>query len=220
MRIHKEGNTIILTYLFFLFILSIILIYFFKNIGILYVILLTCLFFFIIWFFRNPVRRSKAKKNEVVAPVDGKVIIIKKVFVEEFLHKECIQISIFMSPLNIHVCRYPVSGNVVYVRYHPGKNFFAWRKKSSELNERSTCVIETLNQQKVLFRQIAGFIARRIALYTQINDKANAGEEYGFIKFGSRLDIFLPLDTKIFVRVGEIISNGGEKIIARLNFNC
>lgn len=217
MKIHKEGRSIILIYSLFLLTFIITSIYFFQSVGILITLPSLILFFFIIWFFRNPIRIPQVKKGEVVAPVDGKVVIIKKKFVKEFLNQECVQVSIFMSPLNVHVCRYPVSGKVIYTKYYPGRYLFAWNEKSSELNERTTCVIETSIQQKVLFRQIAGFIARRIILYTKLNDEANAGEECGFIKFGSRFDIFLPLNSEILVQVGEIISSGGEKIIARLN---
>lgn len=217
MKIHKEGKIIILTYLFFLLLLVIILISFFKkSIGFLIFSPSFFFLFFIVWFFRNPIRISNVQENEIVAPVDGKIVVIKKTFVKEFLNQECLQISIFMSPMNVHVCRYPVSGRVVYTQYYSGKYLLAWNDKSSELNERTTCVVETMNKNKILFRQIAGFIARRIVFYSKLNDKVNAGEEYGFIKFGSRLDVFLPLNSEICVKVGDRIYDGGKKIIARL----
>lgn len=216
MRIHKEGKIIILVALLLVFLINNISLYFFGNLGLLIVIPSIVILFFVIWFFRNPVRTNNAESLDVIAPVDGKVVIIKKVFVDEFLQKEAIQVSIFMSPLNVHVCRYPVFGKVLYTKHHYGKYLVAWHEKSSELNERTTVVVETPNHQQVLFRQIAGYVARRIVLYAKPNDEAKAGEEYGFIKFGSRLDVFLPLDAEILVKTGDVIPNGGEKVIARL----
>ena len=216
MNIHKEGRKIILVSLISIFIISNLSIYILGNYGFFITLPLLILLFFIIWFFRNPERKNNAGSLDVIAPVDGKVVIIKNVFVDEFLQKECIQVSIFMSPLNVHVCRYPVFGKVLYTKYHPGKYLVAWHEKSSELNERTTVVVETENKNQVLFRQIAGFVARRIVLYAKKDDLAKAGEEYGFIKFGSRLDVFLPLDAEILVKMGEIIPDGGQKVIARL----
>ncbi|CAG0905708.1 unnamed protein product, partial [Darwinula stevensoni] len=163
-------------------------------------------------------RNTVAESNQIVAPADGKVVIIRKEFEKEYLKKECIQVSIFMSPLNVHVNRYPLSGKVVYTQYHPGKYLFAWLPKSSELNERTSVVVKHENGQEILFRQIAGALARRIVLYSKINDSAEVGEDYGFIKFGSRVDIFLPLGTKILAKVGDE-PVGGETIIAELNKN-
>ena len=152
----------------------------------------------------------------MVAPVDGKVVMIKEVDENEFLKEKAIQVSIFMSPLNVHICRYPVTGNVVYQKYHPGKFLLAWNEKSSTDNERTTLAVETLNHQKVVFRQIAGFLARRIVCYAKAGDQAKAGHELGFIKFGSRMDIFLPLDAEISCKIGDI-TKGGLDVIAKLN---
>lgn len=215
MEIHKSGYDIIIIYCIFLFFLFFLLKYLFKNFYILIYIPFFILLFFIIWFFRNPLRITNVTNKDVVAPVDGKVILIKRTFVKEFLNKECIQISIFISLLNVHVCRYPISGKVIYTKYHPGKYLIAWNQKSSNLNERTTCIIQNKNN-KILFRQIAGFIARRIIFSAKINSWVKAGNEYGFIKFGSRVDIFLPLNSIILVKLGESISNSGQKIIAKL----
>ena len=216
MRLHKEGNSIINISLLLSIVISILSIYCLYYWGLIIAIPAMVLSFFIIWFFRNPVRKCQAKDNEIIAPVDGKVVIVKEVYEKEFLKTNCIQVSIFMSPLNVHVCRYPVSGKVIFKKYHPGKFLVAWHEKSSELNERTTVAVETQQEQKILFRQIAGAMARRIVIYSQIGDMAQAGKDFGFIKFGSRMDIFLPLGTEILVKVGEMIPDGGERVIARL----
>ena len=170
------------------------------------------LYGFIVWFFRNPTRGGAFNPYDVIAPVDGKVVVIEEVEEKEYIKGRCIQVSIFMSPLNVHVNRYPVSGKVVYTKYHPGRYLVAFHPKSSELNERTTVVVETENGKDVLFRQIAGAVARRIVLYAKEEDMAQAGVEYGFIKFGSRLDIFLPLGTEILVNIGEKTRGGVQKI--------
>lgn len=216
MRLHKEGKTIIGISLIVSILISILSIYFLNYRGLIIAVPVLVLSFFIIWFFRNPIRSYDAKANEIIAPVDGKVVIVKEVYEKEFLKTNCIQVSIFMSPLNVHVCRYPVSGKVIFKKYHPGKFLVAWHEKSSELNERTTVAVETEQKQKILFRQIAGAMARRIVIYSQIGDTAQAGKDFGFIKFGSRMDVFLPLGTEILVQVGDIIPDGGERVIARL----
>ncbi|PQL91842.1 phosphatidylserine decarboxylase family protein [Apibacter sp. wkB309] len=216
MRLHKEGKTIIGISLIVSILISILSIYFLNYWGLIIAVPVLVLSFFIVWFFRNPIRSYEAKANEIIAPVDGKVVIVKEVYEKEFLKTNCIQVSIFMSPLNVHVCRYPVSGKVIFKKYHPGKFLVAWHEKSSELNERTTVAVETEQKQKILFRQIAGAMARRIVIYSQIGDTAQAGKDFGFIKFGSRMDVFLPLGTEILVKVGDIISDGGERVIARL----
>ncbi|MXP06096.1 MULTISPECIES: phosphatidylserine decarboxylase family protein [unclassified Apibacter] len=216
MRLHKEGKTIIGISLIVSILISILSIYFLNYWGLIIAVPVLVLSFFIVWFFRNPIRSYEAKANEIIAPVDGKVVIVKEVYEKEFLKTNCIQVSIFMSPLNVHVCRYPVSGKVIFKKYHPGKFLVAWHEKSSELNERTTVAVETEQKQKILFRQIAGAMARRIVIYSQIGDTAQAGKDFGFIKFGSRMDVFLPLGTEILVKVGDIIPDGGERVIARL----
>lgn len=216
MSIHREGYKIlIVTGIFFLLLSSVIL----CNLPVIWssliLIFIWVLYGFIVWFFRNPKRESNAGALDIVAAVDGKVVVIEKVFEKEYLKKEVMQVSIFMTPLNVHVCRYPLNGKVKYTKYHPGKYLVAFHPKSSELNERTTVVVESENKQEVLFRQIAGAVARRIVIYAKENDKAEAGKEYGFIKFGSRLDIFLPLDAEILCKLGDK-TKGATDIIAKL----
>lgn len=213
MRLHREGKFILIAF-FLLFIgISFSIYTFIPNYySLILIIPFWVLYGFIIWFFRNPVRSASADSNDVIAPVDGKVVIVEEVEEPEFIKERCLQVSIFMSPLNVHVNRYPVSGKVVYTKYHPGKYMVAFHPKSSTLNERTTVVVETENGHDVLFRQIAGAVARRIVLYAKEEDKAEAGKEYGFIKFGSRLDIFLPLGTEILVNVGDKTLGGIQKI--------
>lgn len=168
----------------------------------------------IIQFFRNPSRFTPVDENHVIAPADGKVVVIEDVEEPEFFKGKRKQVSIFMSPLNVHVNRYPISGKVVYQRYYPGKYVVAWHPKSSTENERTTVVVENAKTQ-VLFRQIAGALARRIVCYAKEGDAATQGAEYGFIKFGSRIDLFLPVDCKINVNLGQK-TKGGETILAFL----
>lgn len=217
MKIHKEGkSTIIIAFILFLILSRVILYFIPAPFSWLLILIFLILYGLVIWFFRNPERTGSFGPKEIVAPVDGKVVVIAEVEENEFLKTRCIQLSIFMSPLNVHVNRYPVSGKVVYTKYHPGKYLVAFHPKSSELNERTTVVVETENGKNILFRQIAGAVARRIVLYSKDGDTAKAGNEYGFIKFGSRLDVFLPLDTKILVNIGDKTLGGIQKI-AELN---
>lgn len=216
MKLHREGYKIlIVTGIFFLLLSAALL----CNLAVIWssliLILIWVLYGFIVWFFRNPKRESNAGALDIVAPVDGKVVVIEKVFEKEYLKREVMQVSIFMTPLNVHVCRYPLNGKVKYTKYHPGKYLVAFHPKSSELNERTTVVVESENKQEVLFRQIAGAVARRIVIYAKENDKAEAGKEYGFIKFGSRLDVFLPLDAEILCKLGDK-TKGATDIIAKL----
>ncbi len=213
MKLHKEGRIILIGF-FLVFLLISVALYVFVPAYYSYILILPfwILYGFIIWFFRNPERFGASTPSDVIAPVDGKVVVIEEVEEKEFIKGKCIQLSIFMSPLNVHVNRYPVSGKVVYTKYHPGKYLVAFHPKSSELNERTTVVVETENKTNVLFRQIAGAVARRIVLYAKEGDDAKAGIEYGFIKFGSRLDIFLPLGTEILVKIGDKTKGGIQKI--------
>lgn len=215
MKFHKEGKGTLLTVLLAIIIISGVSIYFLKMWSLLIIIPLLVLYGFVMWFFRNPERNILDQVENVIAPVDGKVVMIKKVFEGEVLQQECLQISIFMSPLNVHVCRYPVTGEVTYKKYHKGKYLVAWHEKSSELNERTTMAVKTLTGTNVVFRQIAGYVARRIVFYPEVGDSAKAGHEYGFIKFGSRMDVFLPLDTEVICRIGDI-TKGGIDVIAKL----
>lgn len=186
------------------------------NWGLLISVPFFVIYCLILWFFRVPKRTILEHKENIVAPVDGKVVMIKEVEEPEFLNSKALQISIFMSPLNVHICRYPVTGKVIYKKYHKGKYLMAWNEKSSTDNERTTVAVETLTNHKIVFRQIAGYVARRIVFYCNENDTAKAGHEFGFIKFGSRMDIFLPLDTEIKCKIGDI-TTGGIDVIAKLN---
>ena len=171
------------------------------------------LFLFVLCFFRNPDRTLVPDKSKVFAPADGEIVAIEEVEETEYFQDRRILVSVFMSVTNVHVNRYPVGGTVKYVKYHPGKYLVARHPKSSTLNERSTVVVETENGQEVLFRQIAGAVARRIVLYPKEGDQAVQGADYGFIRFGSRVDIFLPLGTKINVELGQK-SIGNRTVIA------
>ncbi|MEL0652492.1 phosphatidylserine decarboxylase family protein [Algibacter sp. TI.3.09] len=215
---HKEGNKIIVITLV-LVVAMFLLIDSFINISWLRILLmLTVLAFLIIilQFFRNPKRLTAANNKTVVSPVDGKVVVIEEVFEKEFFKEKRLQVSVFMSPINVHVTRYPIAGNVIFSKYHPGKFLVAWHPKASEENERTTVVVENETYGKVLYRQIAGALAKRIVNYAKVDDKATQGADSGFIKFGSRVDLFLPLDTKIKVELNQKV-RGGESIIAEVN---
>ena len=164
-------------------------------------------------FFRNPKRETPINENHLIAPVDGKVVIIQEVFEKEYFKDQRLQVSIFMSPLNVHVTRYTMSGTVKFSKYHPGKYLVAWHPKSSELNERTTIVLENENFGEILYRQIAGAVARRIVNYTEVGDSVVQGEDAGFIKFGSRVDLFLPLGTPLDVALNDTVK-GGVQILA------
>jgi phosphatidylserine decarboxylase len=171
------------------------------------------LLFLILQFFRNPKRLIEFDETSVLAPVDGKVVVIEEVFEKEFFNEKRLQISIFMSPINVHVTRYPASGKVVYSKYHKGKYLVAWHPKASEENERTTVVVETKKFGNVLYRQIAGALAKRIVNYAKEGDMAVQGEDSGFIKFGSRVDVFLPLGTPIKVKLNQKVK-GALSVIA------
>jgi phosphatidylserine decarboxylase len=167
----------------------------------------------VLQFFRNPSRNTVLNDNHIIAPADGKVVVIEEVEEPEYFKDKRIQLSIFMSPVNVHVNRFPVSGLVKYVKYHPGLYLVAWHPKSSTENERTTVVVENAPGKAILFRQIAGAMARRIVYYCKEGDKALQGSEMGFIKFGSRVDVFLPPGTKINVSLNQKV-RGGETTIA------
>jgi len=164
-------------------------------------------------FFRLPARYNKAQSNQWVAPCDGKVVVIEEVEEPEFFKDKRIQVSIFMSPLNVHANWTPCEGKVKYVKYHPGKYLVAWHPKSSTENERTSIVVERADGKQVLFRQIAGALARRICYYVKENDQLTQGQEFGFIKFGSRVDLYFPLGTHIVCQIGDK-TTGNETIIA------
>jgi len=167
----------------------------------------------VLQFFRNPTRNTVLNDNHLLAPVDGKVVIIEEVFEKEYFKDQRLQVSIFMSPINVHVTRYPMSGKVNFSKYHPGKYLVAWHPKSSELNERTTIVVENEQFGEILYRQIAGAVARRIVNYAKVGDTAVQGEDAGFIKFGSRVDLFLPVGTDVKLVLDQVV-RGGETIIA------
>ena len=172
-------------------------------------------FVLILQFFRNPKRHTKLNDKQVLSPVDGKVVVIEEVEETEYFNDTRIQVSVFMSPINVHVTRYPIGGNVLYSKYHPGKYLVAWHPKSSTENERTTVVVENQTYGKVLFRQVAGALAKRIVNYAKESVEVNQGSDQGFIKFGSRVDLFLPLDTNIKVQLNQKVK-GGESIIAEM----
>jgi phosphatidylserine decarboxylase len=214
-RFHKEGNPYLISAIIF-FVATLIFAAFFTNaISVLLFFISALLLILFLIFFRNPLRiYHDAEENIVLAPADGKVVVIEKTTEREFLKSEVIQISIFMSPLNVHVNRSPVEGEVIYQKYHPGKYLVAWHPKSSELNERNTVVIRH-QKTDVLIRQIAGKVARKIVSYVKEGSSLKRGEEFGFIKFGSRVDVFLPPDAEISVKIGAVVE-GGITQIAKL----
>lgn len=169
----------------------------------------------ILQFFRNPKRHTIINDEHVIAPVDGEVVAIEEVIESEYFNDNRRQISIFMTPLNVHVTRYPISGKVIFTKYHKGTYLVASHPKSSTENERTTIVVENKTVGKILYRQIAGFVARRIVNYAKVDDQAVQGTDAGFIKFGSRVDIFVPLDFDIKVKIGDKV-RGGEQIIAKI----
>ena len=213
---HKEGQKIIFVTL--LIVGSLFLIIDFIEIPwlvkTLQIALLT-FFILILQFFRNPKRHTKLNDEQVISPVDGKVVVIEEVEESEYFKDKRLQVSVFMSPINVHVTRYPIGGKVVFSKYHPGKYLVAWHPKSSEENERTTVVVENATFGKVLYRQIAGALARRIVNYAKKGQNVVQGSDAGFIKFGSRVDLFLPLNTKLKVQLNQKVK-GGESIIAEL----
>lgn len=216
MKIHKEAHPTLLYTFLFIVILNACSIGFFPFVlQVIIGVLSLMLYGIVLQFFRNPPRTSPIGENNVIAPADGKVVVIEKTTETEYLKDERIQISIFMSPINVHVNRSPIAGVVSFFKYWPGKYLVAWHPKSSTENERTTTVVKHSSGVEVLFRQIAGALARRICWYIKEEDSIKAGEEFGFIKFGSRVDIYLPLGTKINVELEQVV-RGGETIIAEL----
>jgi phosphatidylserine decarboxylase len=166
----------------------------------------------ILQFFRNPRRRTEINENQIIAPVDGKVVVIEEVEEPEYFQDKRLQVSIFMSPLNVHVTRYALSGTVKYSKYHPGKYLVAWHPKASTENERTTIVVENKIFGGILYRQIAGALAKRIVNYAKEGEEVVQGTDAGFIKFGSRVDVFLPLGTKVNVNIGDTVKGGIQAI--------
>ncbi len=216
MTIHREGRTLLFVLLVVLFALNWAASYFFpgattlQNIGIGASLVI---YLIILQFFRIPLFEVQKNPKQVLAPADGKVVVIEETEEPEYLKSRRKQISIFMSPINVHVNRMPVSGAISYFKYHPGKYLVAWHPKSSTENERTTVVAKMNNGKEILFRQIAGALARRIKWYIKEGQQLAQGDEFGFIKFGSRVDIFLPVDAKVMVTVGDV-TKGGKTVIA------
>ena len=218
MTIHKEGYTSIAITVLFIFVLNALIQFYFPDAHvakwIVYIISFS-LFFIVLQFFRSPILHINANETEVLCPADGKVVVIEEPDEPEFLKDRRIQVSVFMSPVNVHVNRNPISGVVKYFKYHPGKYLVAWHPKSSTENERTTVVTENSEGTMVLFRQIAGALARRIVWYVKEGDIVEQGQQFGFIKFGSRVDLFLPLGTKINVELNQVVK-GGRTVLATL----
>ena len=220
MTIHKEGYV----YVFISGIIFIVVIWLPNLVtlnNLIYWFLFgTSAFFFIafIQFFRNPRISINKDDRYVLAPADGKVVVIEETIEKEYFKEKRKQISIFMSPLNVHVNRTPISGVVKYLKYHPGKYLVAWHPKSSTKNERTTISVQHANGTEILFRQIAGFMARRIKTYIKHGLQVQQGTEFGFIKFGSRVDVLLPLDAEVKINIGDI-TKAGRTVLAKLNMD-
>ena len=207
---HKEGFKIIVISFFATVIFGVLSEYLIesKNLKTALQVVILIILILVLQFFRNPNRPVLGKKDLLVSPVDGKIVSISEIYEDEYFNDKRLQISIFMSPINVHVTRFPVSGKIIYSKYHPGKYLVAWHPKSSKLNERTTIVIENQFLGKVMYRQIAGTVARRIVNYAIENQTAVQGEDAGFIKFGSRVDVFLPPDTKLKIKNGQKVKGG------------
>ncbi len=218
MTIHKEGYTSIALTILFIFVLNAIVQYLLPDLNWLHwviYILSFILFVIVLQFFRSPSLMVQMNDDQVLCPADGKVVVIEETEETEFLKDRRIQISVFMSPINVHINRNPISGKVSFSKYHPGKFLVAWHPKSSTENERTTIVVENSHKVSVLYRQIAGALARRIVCYLKEGDEVVQGEQFGFIKFGSRVDVFLPLGSEINVELNQVVK-GGVTVLAHL----
>ena len=215
--IHKEGYKILSSLLLVLGIINLCVFVEVPLVWLNYVVLgiTLVLFLMVLQFFRNPKRYTIVNDKHVIAPVDGKVVVIEDVEEPEYFKDKRKQISIFMSPTDVHVTRYPISGNICFSRYHSGRFLVAWHPKSSIKNERTTVVVESSVAGKVLFRQIAGALARRIVNYAKIDQHVRQGEDSGFIKFGSRVDVFIPTSAEVNVVLNQK-TRGGETVIAEI----
>src|SRR5690554_1384931 len=211
---HKEGYKIMATTVIVLVGVNLLSRMFLTSQSARLVILMgsILLFLLIIQFFRNPKRRTVINEASVIAPVDGKVVVIEEVFEGEYFKENRLMISVFMSPINVHVTRHPVNGVVKYSKYHPGKYLVAWHPKASEENERTTVVVENMNSIEILYRQIAGALAKRIVNYAQVGQQVVQGTDSGFIKFGSRVDVYLPLNADVLVELGQKVKGGITEI--------
>jgi len=215
LRIHREGKTILTSLIVILVAINSAVMYFAPVALVFSIVVSVVLFLLVLQFFRNPVRQIiDADDNIVYAPADGKVVVIEETHEGEYFKDKRLQVSIFMSPVNVHVNRNPISGIVSYFKYHPGKYLVAWHPKSSTENERTTTVINN-GETEILMRQIAGAVAKRIVNYLSVGEEVEQGKDMGFIKFGSRVDLFLPLGTKLDVSLNEKVK-GNKTIIARI----
>jgi phosphatidylserine decarboxylase len=218
MSIHKEGYKILAFGFIILLIINVVVGIVWANIELIrwaFIICSLMLYVFLLFFFRLPSRSLDPDPTLVYAPADGKVVVIEETMENEYFKDMRLQISVFMSPFNVHSNRYPVSGRIKYVGYHPGENMVAWHPKSSELNERSTIVVETKAGTEILIRQVAGAVARRIVTYSKENQEVMQGDELGFIKFGSRVDVFLPIGTEVEVPILQLVK-ANKTIIAKI----
>ncbi|HSO88498.1 MAG TPA: phosphatidylserine decarboxylase family protein [Draconibacterium sp.] len=217
MKIHKEGRKIIPIAFFTIAVLDVIIYIFLQNFLIFYFLMAASMVLagLVVYFFRVPKRKVIKNENHVLAPADGKIVEVREVFENEYFKDKRIQVSIFMSPLNVHQNRAPIGGEITFIKHHKGAFYPAFVEKSSLLNERCTTVFKTKNGKEILARQIAGTVARRICNYKKPGDSIEQGAEYGFIRFGSRVDVFLPLSTKVNVEYG-VNTVGGKTVIAEI----
>lgn len=217
MKFHKEGYTSLALVLLFVFVINAIADYYEASPFLKWTLYIVSAFLIvtILQFFRNPTRKITQDDGVILCPADGKIVVIEEAEETEYFKDRRLQVSIFMSPINVHINRNPISGFVKFFKYHPGKFLVAWHPKSSTDNERTTIVIENSDKKQILIRQIAGALARRIVWYIDQNKKVTQGEEFGFIKFGSRVDLFLPIGTQVDVKIGDKVV-GGKTIIGRI----
>ena len=214
MKIHKEGHLILISLGVILVLLNLAVKHFFPNFSFYFTGISIIAWGFTLWFFRNPNREIFIPEDGAIyAPADGKIVVIEEVYEPEYFNTKRLQVSIFMSPTNVHVNRNPISGTVDYFKYHPGKYLVAWHPKSSTENERATTVISNDNVE-ILLRQIAGAMAKRIKTYLEVGEEVIQGKDMGFIKFGSRVDLFLPLDAKLDIKIGQKVK-GNKTVLAR-----
>jgi len=219
MKFHRQGYPSLIIVLLFSVVLNGLIYFLFNDyivIKVLGYLVTAFLIVVILQFFRSPSRNFITKEGDIISPADGKVVVIEEVMETEYFNEKRLQVSVFMSPVNVHINRYPIGGILTYYKYHPGKYLVAWHPKSSTENERTTAVVENSNGKKVLFRQIAGALARRIVFYHETGKQVSQTEECGFIKFGSRVDLLLPLDVKLNVKLNETVK-GGITSIASFN---
>ncbi len=218
LRVHREGRNIIIGLVFLLFAINVPIFLYFPHWAFAVTLILTALLLvFVTYFFRNPVRVLEVDDPKfLIAPADGRVVVIEPTMENEYFHEERLQVSIFMSPFNVHANWYPIEGDIIVSEHQKGRHKGAWLPKSSTENERSLVVIESPSKIQIAVRQIAGAMARRIVTYAKPGNRSQRNHHMGFIKFGSRVDMYLPLDTEMFVEVGEHV-RGNETIIGRLN---